>query len=233
MKLNFDFMREAFPDILSYLPVTLRLTAGALLIAFPAACLFTFILLKEIPAVRRVVQVYLSLLRGTPIILQIFVIYNLMPSILQQYFDSAGKDINVFELDNSWYAYLALSLSATAFLTEAFRAAIRTVDKGQLEAAYAVGMNGITAYKRIILPQALGVALPIVSNTIVDTIKATSLAFAMSVTEVTGRAKILGGMSLNYFEAYLDIFFVYIILVCVVEFLLKRLEKRLIRYKNA
>lgn len=75
--------------------------------------------------------------------------------------------------------------------------------------------------------------MPIVSNTIVDTIKATSLAFAMSVTEVTGRAKILGGMSLNYFEAYLDIFFVYIILVCVVEFLLKRLEKRLIRYKNA
>lgn len=233
MKLNLDFMQKAFPDILSYLPVTLKLTAGALLIAVPFSCLFAFILIKKIPVVKRAVQVYLSLLRGTPIILQIFVIYNIMPSLLQQCFHAAGRDINIFELDNIWYAYLALSLSATAFLTEAFRSAIGTVDKGQLEAAYTVGMNGFTAYKRIILPQALGVALPIVSNIIVDTMKATSLAFAMSVTEVTGRAKILGGMSLNYFEAYLDIFFVYIILVCVVEVLLKRLEKRLSRYKNA
>lgn len=233
MKLNWDFMWESFPDILSYLPVTLRLTAGALLIAVPFACLFTFILLKEVKVIRRIVQAYLSLIRGTPMILQIFVIYNMTPSLLQAYFNSAGKDINVFEkIDNSWYAYLALSLMATAFLTEAFRSAIKTVDKGQLEAAYTVGMSGFSAYKRIVLPQALGVALPVVSNTIVDTIKATSLAFAMAVTEVTGRAKILGGMSLNYFEAYLDIFLVYIILVCTVELILKLIEKRLIRYKK-
>ena len=231
MRLDVGFMMESFPDILSYLPITLQLTLGALLIAFPVAGLFTFILLKKIKVLYQVVQVYLSLIRGTPVILQIFVIYNMAPSLLQQYFRSVGSDINVFELDNKWYAYLALSLSATAFLTEAFRSAINTVDKGQLEAAYTVGMNGFHAYQRIILPQALGAALPVASNAIVDTIKATSLAFAMSVTEVTGRAKILGGMSLRYFEAYLDIFFVYIILVCIVEFVLKRTERYLLRYK--
>lgn len=233
MKLDWEFMWESFPDILSYLPVTLKIACGALLVAFPFALLFAFILLKKVPVLYRIVQMYLSLLRGTPIILQIFVIYNLTPSLLQYYFNSAGLDIDVFSLDNCWYAYLALSLSATAFLTEAFRSAISTIDKGQLEAAYMVGLSGPAAYKRIILPQALGVALPIIGNTIVDTIKATSLAFAMSVTEVTGRAKILGGMSLNYFEAYLDIFFVYIILICTVEFGLKWLEKHIVRYKNA
>ncbi|MCM1176072.1 MAG: amino acid ABC transporter permease [Blautia sp.] len=233
MNLDWNFMWTAFPDILSYLPVTFQLTVGALLIAFPVAFLFAWILLKEIPVLKRIVRVYLSLLRGTPVILQIFIIYNIVPALVQQYFNSIGKNINVYETDSAWYAYLALSLSATAFLTEAFRAAVGTIDKGQLEAAYMVGMNFVSAYRSIVLPQAFGVAAPIVGNIIVDVIKATSLAFAMSVTEVTGRAKILGGISLKYFEAYLDIFFVYIVLIGVVEFLLKRLEKHLVRYKNA
>ena len=106
-----------------------------------------------------------------------------------------------------------------------------TVDKGQVEAAYMVGMTGVEAYKRIVFPQALGVALPIITNIVVDTIKATSLAFTMVVTEVMGEAKILGGMSSRYFEMYLDAFFVYILIICVVEFLLKHLEGYLIRYK--
>lgn len=232
MNLKLKFMLESFWDILSYLPVTIRLTVWSLAIALPFSLILAYILLKRIPGISHMVKLYLSLLRGTPLILQIFIIYNLMPSVLNAYFTATERNINIFSVDNSYYAYLALSLLPTAFLTEAFRSAIGGIDKGQLEAAYMVGMNGRTAYQRIILPQAMSVALPVVSNTVVDTIKATSLAFVMSVTEVTGRAKILGGMSLNYFEAYLDIFFVYIIFVCFVEFLLKALEKSLTKYKK-
>lgn len=232
MRLNFQFMLQAFPDILSYLPVTVQLTVGALAIAFPFAFIFALVLIKKVPVVTGIVKVYVSIIRGTPIILQIFIIYNLMPSVLNVYFTATGADVNIFGIDNKYYAYLALSLSATAFLTEAFRAAIAGIDKGQLEAAYMVGMNGVSAYKRIVLPQALGVALPIIYNTVADTIKATSLAFAMSVTEVTGRAKILGGQSLNYFEAYLDIFLVYIIFIGIVEYLLKKLESKVKKYQR-
>lgn len=233
MTLDTKFMIEALPEIIKYVPVTLRLALGALLIALVFSGLFAFILLKKVPVLDKIVKVYLSVIRGTPIILQMFVIYKIAPSVLQAYFTKIHSGIDIFEIDNSWYAYLALSLSATAFFTEAIRAAILSVDKGQLEAAYMVGMTAPVAFWRIILPQAIGVALPIMCNTIVDTVKATSLAFAMAVTEVTGAAKILGGMSLRYFEAYLDIFFVYLILIFAIEFLLKRLEKWLVRYRKA
>lgn len=231
MNIDFEFMLEAFPKILRYLPVTIRLTAGALVIAFPIALLFALVLTRKIPVAEQIIRVYLSILKGTPIILQMYIAYSLLPSLLQRYFTAAGININIFDIDNSWYAYIALSLSATAFLTEAFRSAMGSVDKGQLEAAYMVGLTGIQAYRRIVLPQMFGIAMPVITNTVVSTIKATSLAFAMSVVEVTGEAKILAGISLSYFEAYLDIFFVYIILICIVEFLLKTLERYLVRYR--
>ncbi|MCH4190789.1 MAG: amino acid ABC transporter permease [Butyrivibrio sp.] len=233
MGLDYEFMWKAFPDILSYLPVTLKLTAGALILSVPFALLFAMIQIRKVPLLRKIVSIYLSLIRGTPIILQIFVIYNLMPYLLQKYADARGMNLNIYDLNGMWYAYIALSLSATAFLTEAFRASIETVDKGQFEAACMVGMSRGQAYRRIIFPQAAGVAMPVITNVVVDTIKATSLAFAMAVTEVTGRAKILGGENLRYFEAYLDIFLVYVIVIGITEILLKKLEKYCVRYRVA
>lgn len=232
MNLDYTYMLESLPEIMSYIPVTLRLTAMTFVIAIPFAIVFTYILVKKIPVVSQIIKVYISLIRGTPILLQIYVIFTITPTLLQHYFDSIGKNVDIYAIDNSWYAYLALSLSTVVFLTEAFRSALGTVDRGQVEAAYMVGMTGIEAYKRIVFPQALGVALPIITNIVVDTIKATSLAFTMVVTEVMGEAKILGGMSSRYFEMYLDAFLVYILIICVVEFLLKHLEKYCLRYKT-
>lgn len=231
--LDTGLMADKFWDIASFLPVTIKLTIGALLIAFPVSFLFAFTQLKKIPVISFLVRVYLSAIRGTPILLQMFIIYALIPSWLNSFFQAIGKDVNIYDIDPIWYAYLAISLSATAFLTEAFRSAILSVDKSQKEAGYMVGLSKWQVYREIILPQAMTVAIPIIGNVIVDVIKSTALAFTMSVTEVMGRAKIIGGMTTKYLEMYIDAFFVYVIFIVVVEFLLKCVERSLTKYRKA
>ena len=225
-------MLENFIKIAAYLPVTIKLTIGALLIAFPVSFFFAFTQLKKIPVVSTLVRVWLSAIRGTPILLQMFTIYALIPLWLNNLFKLLGKEINIYDVDPIWYAYIAISLSATAFLTEAIRSGILSVDKGQKEAGYMVGLSKWQVYKEIIIPQAMTVAVPIMGNVIVDVIKSTSLAFTMSVTEVMGSAKIIGGMTTKYLEMYIDAFFVYIIFIFIVEIILKRVEKSLGKYRK-
>jgi ABC-type amino acid transport system permease subunit len=95
-----------------------------------------------------------------------------------------------------------------------------------------VGLSKWQVYKEIIVPQAMTVAVPIMGNVIIDVIKSTSLAFTMSVTEVMGSAKIIGGMTTKYLEMYIDAFFVYVIFIVFIEILLKRVEKAFARYKK-
>ena len=86
-----------------------------------------------------------------------------------------------------------------------------------------VGLSKWQIYREIIIPQALTVALPILGNVIVDVIKSTSLAFTMSVTEVMGRAKIIGGMTTKYLEMYIDAFFVYVVFIFFVELVILKM----------
>jgi len=102
-----------------------------------------------------------------------------------------------------------------------------------LEAAYSVGLTTAQAYRRIIIPQALVSALPNLATTTVNLIKATSLGYAISLQEITLKAKVAANFGYNYLEAYIDIFIVYLILCIAVEQLFKYLEKRLSRYKVA
>ena len=230
--LDFKVMADNFISIVSYLPVTIKLTIGALLIAFPVSFLFAYTQIKKIPVISLLVRVYLSMIRGTPILLQMFTIYALIPFWIDRAAKALGKNIDIYDVDPIWYAYIAISLSATAFLTEAVRSAILSVDKGQKEAGRMVGLSKWQVYKDIIIPQAMTVAIPIMGNVIVDVIKSTSLAFTMSVTEIMGRAKIIGGMTTKYLEMYIDAFFVYVIFIVIVEFILKRIEKSLTKYRK-
>lgn len=230
MGIDWDFMWEMLPELVSVLPVTIELSVVALLLSLPASLLFAFILLKEIPFLSKAVKFYISLLRGTPVILQMYVIYLMLPSLLQNVL--SGHGVDVFSVPDILYAFFALSLYPTAFLTEAFRSSILSVSEGQWEAGAMAGLKQGQIFFRIIFPQAMSVAVPILGNIIIDTIKATSLAFTMSVTEVMGKAKILGGMSLKYFEMYLDVFFVYVIFIGMIDLLLKWAEKKNTLYKG-
>ncbi|WP_397536866.1 amino acid ABC transporter permease [Rummeliibacillus pycnus] len=230
---NGKFFINTFFVALSGVPITLLVTIVALVIAVPLSFLLALTRIHKTPIIQRITQIYVSFVRGTPILIQIFIIYSSIPLILKIIFKKYNIGIDIYKINPIWYAFIIFSFSTTALLIEVFRSALSTVDKGQLEAAHSVGLTTFQAYCRIIIPQALVVAMPNITTTIVNLIKATSLGYALSLSEITLKAKVAANVGYNYIEAYLDIFIVYLILCTIVEYILKRYEKYLSKYKVA
>lgn len=230
---NFPFFVQTFFVALSGVPTALLITVVSLFIALPLGFLMALTRINKIPLLNPFTQVYVSFVRGTPVIVQIFIIYNSVPLFLASLFKKFNIETNVYDVHPIWYAFIVFSLNTTAILIEVFRSAISTVSKGQLEAAQSVGLTNFQAFRRIIIPQTLVVALPNICTATVNLIKATSLGYAMSLHEITLKAKVAANRGYNYLEAYLDIFLVYLILCSLVEYLFKRYERHLKKYKIA
>lgn len=231
MNFNLDFMVATFWVALTGLGVTLKLTFIPLLLATPIAFAFAIIRLKKIQGFYQIITFYISLLRGTPIVLQILLFYSLLPSVLNVFFESLQIELNIFSLNPIIYAYIIFTLNSVATLSEVFRSALLTVQNGQLEAAKTIGLSSFQAYVRIVIPQALVSAFPNISNTTVNLLKGTSLAFLMTVKEITALAKLEAAYGYNYIEAYITIFVIYVLLATMIQMLFGFLEKRFGRYK--
>ncbi len=230
--LNIRYMIDTFFLALTGVPVTLSITAVALLVSAPIAFFMAISRIYNIRIVKQVVSAYVSFIRGTPVVLQILIIYSLLPSWLNAMIKSLSWDINIFDMNPVIYAYIVFSLNTCAGLSEIFRSALLTVNKGQLEAALSIGMSAVQAYTRIIIPQAMVSALPNICNLTINLIKGTSLAFMMTVKEVTSIAKIAASYGYNYIESYLDILIIYILLCSVIQALFALVEKRIGSYKT-
>ena len=232
MLLDTEFMLRTFRDCVKAIPVTMEITIVSLLIACVPAFGIALSRLKsrkKRTAGGTIGAVYVSFMRGTPILLQILIVYSLFPSLLNSFFKAVHSKINIFELNPIVYACIVFSLNTTATLSEVFRSALLSVDKGQYEAALCAGLSPFQAYKRIIIPQAMVSAVPNICNLCVTLIKNTSLAFLMTVKDITAVAKIQASYGFNFIEAYLDIFVIYIIVCSAVQLLFKLLEKKLAR----
>lgn len=229
--LNYKFLVDTFFIALSGVPIALFITIVALLFALPLGFLLALTRINRIPVLHRFAQVYVSFVRGTPIIIQIFIVYSSVPLLLSSLFTKFNIGMNVYDVNPIWYAFIVFTFNTTAVLIEVFRSALSTVNKGQLEAAQSVGLTNVQAYRRIIIPQALVVAMPNICTATVNLIKATSLGYAMSLQEITLKAKVAANVGYNYVEAYIDIFLVYLLLCSAVEYAFKLYEKRLSKYK--
>jgi L-cystine transport system permease protein len=198
----------------------------------PAAFVFALIRMRRKSLAARIIGVYITVFRGIPIIIQILLLYDMFPPIFAGFLKIVGISYNIYDLNPMVYALIIFSISTTAVLSEVFRSALSTVEKSQYEAAYTVGLTRFQAYKRIIIPQALASAIPNMCTATINLIKTTSLAFIMTVKEITAVAKIAAGVGYNYFEAYTDIWIIYIIVCITVEQLFKLIEKKLTFYKT-
>ena len=230
--LNYKFLVDTFFVALSGAPTAILITVISLLIAIPLGFLLALVRINEVKFLNRFAQVYVSFVRGTPMIVQIFIIYNSVPLILATIFTKLHIKINIYNVNPIWYAFIVFSLNTIAILTEVFRSALGTVSKGQLEAAQSVGLTNVQAYTKIIIPQALIVALPNICTATTNLIKGTSLCYAMSLKEITLRAKVAANVGYNYVEAYIDIFLIYLIICSIVEYGFKLYENRLRNYKG-
>ncbi|MGL4790519.1 MAG: amino acid ABC transporter permease, partial [Anaerotignaceae bacterium] len=203
--INFQFMKETFFIALTGIPTTLLLTFVPLIIASPFALFMALSKIYNIHIVKKIVTIYVSFIRGTPLVLQILIIYSLMPSLLNELVQKMDISVNVFDINPIWYAIVVFTLNSMASLSEVFRSALLTVNNGQLEAALSIGLTPFQAYSRIIIPQALVSAIPNISNVTRGLLKGTSLAFLMTVKDITALAKIEAAYGYNYIEAYMDI----------------------------
>lgn len=222
-----QFMFDSIPSILTGIPKSLAIA----LIAFAFGIVIGFIgaisKIHKVPVLNRITAVYVSFVRGTPLLVQILLIYYGIPIVLRIINQNFGTKFDLSQIPAIVFMFVAFSLNAGAYLTETIRSAIQAVDKGQMEAAYSVGMSTVQAMIRIIIPQALKVGLPNFANFFIGMLKDTSLAFVASVTEIMGQAKIVAGRASRFFEAYIVAAVIYWIICILFEQAVKMIEKRL------
>ena len=225
MELNYAFMLKTFGVILKGIPVTLKITLISLIVAAPVSFFIALIRIYEVKILKQVATVYVSFIRGTPMVLQILVVYSLVPSLLNSIIKTCGWKVNIFAVDPIFYAYIVFTLSTIALLAEVFRSALLSIDEGQIEAGLSIGMTLTQVYIRIVIPQAMVEALPNLCNLAVNLIKNTSLAFLMTVKDITATGKIAASYGYNYIEAYFDVFLVYLVLCTIVQLLFRFAEE--------
>lgn len=218
MTVNWDLVWGSLGPILSgaitgTIPVALSSFALGLLLALMVALMR----LSRNPVLSAIARVYISVIRGTPLLVQLFVIFYGLPSI--------GVTINPWPS-----AIIAFSLNVGGYAAEVIRAAILSVPKGQWEAGHTIGMSRRQSLIRIILPQAARVSVPPLSNTFISLVKDTSLASLILVTELFRQAQQVAAFSQEFMLLYLEAAVIYWIICLVLAGGQSVLEKRLDRY---
>lgn len=220
--MDIQYIISTYLKTLAGVPVTLGIMLVSIILSFFPALFLALGRHYKVKGVTSFSIIYLAFIRSTPQILLILFFYSLFPSLLNNLFKGTG--INVFNIPPIAYAFVIFSLMTIGSLSEIIRSAILTVDKGQLEAAQAIGLTNRQAYIRIVFPQALRSALPNLCNLVINLVKGTSLVFVMTVKDITAIAKVEAAYGYQYFESYLVIFLMYILICGLIQFLFNKLE---------
>lgn len=216
MKFEVDYFLEILPKIIGKLDVTLQLTLISTTIALAIGLIIAIIDYYKVKILYPITRTYVFLMRGTPVVAQLYFFY----------FGLAIYSTVVKDMRPLTAVAVVMSMNVGAFMSESIRAALLSVDEGQKEAAYSLGMSNFQLVIRIIVPQALRVALPPLFNDIINLIKMSSLAFILGVPDIMGAAKIEGAHTFRYFEIYAAVMLVYLLIISVFSLLHKYLEKK-------
>jgi L-cystine transport system permease protein len=225
MELNLPFLAKTFILALRGIPVSVEITVLSLIFAVIPAYYMALARLYHVRILSQIISMFISFIRGTPIVVQILVIYSLLPSLINSIAIRAGSSFNVFNTHPVIYAVVVFTLHSSVMLSEIIRASITTVDREQLDAATALGMRRSQAFRLIIIPQAAVEAIPNLGTLTVNIFKETSLSFLMTVKDITAIAKIEAAYGYDYIEAYIDIFIIYLIMCSLIQLIFYAAEK--------
>ena len=219
--MNFDpsYILVAMAGAMKYIPIALLMAVVAMVIAVVVGLVLAFLRNSSNRGLRGLASVYISFFRSIPMLVQLFLTYYGLPQLFPFF----------TKMDAVTAAIIGLGIKQAAFLAEIFRAALLSVDKGQMEACLTGGMTKAQAYWRIILPQAARNALPGTGNVFISLLKETSLAFTLGVVEIFAEAKMQAAESFRFFEAYLAVALIYWAMIIVYTYLQQLLEKYLER----
>lgn len=212
-----ELLRDSFMKILlPGLQVTIPLTLVSFSIGLVIALFTALVQVARVPVLKELARVYVWIIRGTPLLVQLFVIFYGLPYI--------GVVIDAFPT-----AVIVFALSTGAYASETIRAAIESVPVGQLEAGYCVGMTWGQTMRRIILPQAMRTAFPPLSNTLISLVKDTSLASNITIVEMFTATRKIAARTYEHFILYVEVALIYLAFCTFLTWVQHRCEKRLNR----
>lgn len=229
--MDIHFIAQAFPVILSAVPMTLFLTVVSTLLGLLLGFFIALARIYHVPVLEKLAVVFVSFIRGTPLLVQIYIAYYALPYIVYDIFLKLGHPIVMKDIPALLYAVVAFTFDAAAYLSETIRSSLESVDAGQMEAAYSVGMTRLQGMQRIVVPQALIVAIPNFGNLFLGFLKGTSLAFMISIKEIMAVSVIEASLSYDYIDAYLIASLIYLVIGIALERAFKQVEKKLQHFK--
>lgn len=213
-----ELFLDSFPKILlPGLKMTIPLTAISFAIAMVIAVLAAMIVYVRVPVLTQLIRGYIWIFRGTPLLVQLFVVFYGLPKV--------GVLIAPFPA-----AVIVFSLNEGAYCAETVRAALEAVPVGQFEAGYCVGMSFLQTMRRIVLPQAMRTAFPPLSNSLISMVKDTSLAANITVTEMFMVTQRIVARTYEPLLLYIEVGLIYLIFSTVLTFVQRAGEKRLSAY---
>ncbi|MEN5092043.1 ABC transporter permease subunit [Pseudomonas protegens] len=221
--MDFSWINGFSSELLRGLGITLKLLLLSGICGFALAVVVGLGRVSRNPLIRAPMQFYISVFRGTPLLVQIYILYYGVGSLFAAYPPIRGSFLWPYLREGFWYVALALTLSVGAYVGEVLRGGLRAVPRGELEAARAYGMGHWLTLRRVWLPRALELVRPTLVGECVLLLKATALASTVAVTDLLGAANLVRAQTLKVYEPLLAVALIYIVLAFVIEHLCARL----------
>ena len=214
MSFDFSLIWNSLPLLLAGAGVTIEITAIAVGLGFIFGLITSVCRLSGVKILNILAVCYVNIIRGTPLLVQIFLIYFALPMII-------GERINPFVA-----AVAACSVNSGAYVAEIFRAGIQSVDKGQMEAGRSLGLSWMQTMRYIILPQAFKHVIPPLGNEFISMTKETSLVSVIGFEELTRRGQLIIAKTYGSFEIWLTVAAIYLVMTLTIARLVSYLERR-------
>lgn len=232
MQLDFSFIGKAFLGLFQALPNTLYITVVSVAAGFLIGTAVALIRTYRIPLLHQLAAGYVMFIRGTPMLMHLLLIYFGLPMLIDGAAETFGWGFRSASIPLIGFAHISFSITAGAYMSEVVRAGITAVNRGQLEAAYSIGMTTVQALRRIVMPQALAVSLPNLSNSLIGMLHGSTLAFTVSVVEINAQAQIVAATNWKFLEAYIAAAILFWGMTVLIERGTGLLERRINNYNR-
>jgi L-cystine transport system permease protein len=217
MFIDFTAIAEAFKAAVPFIPVTLRLALIPLFIGSLLGLLIALVRFYQVPVLSKVLGGFITIGKGIPVVLSLMVAYLLFSDLFDQLATSLSLPIRFSDINREYIGIFVLSFTATISLSEIFRGALSAIPKDQWDAAASIGLTQFQTIVRVIFPQMLHTALPLICSQLIVLIKASSLVSLVSVVDVLNGALITATTSYTFLESYIAAAIIYWALSIAVE----------------
>ena len=209
---------DSFPKLLEYgVKVTVPLTVLSFALALVISLIVAMIQYAGVPVLRQVCRFYIWIVRGTPLLVQLYLVFYGLPSL--------GVMLPAYPS-----AVLVFGFNEGAYMAESIRGALESVSRGQMEAGWCAGLNYLQIMRHVVLPQAFRAAFPALSNSLISMLKGTSLAATITVTEMFREATIINGRVYESLGLYTEVALIYLAFCTILTWLQRLGERKLASY---